>query len=206
MYRFWTDQEDFVLRGLYCDTDATSGQIAAVMGRTRAAVKNRVVHLGLKKPADKTNPGRFAPGHASWNKGNKGYQAGGRSAETRFKPGNRSGVAAEKWQPVGTERVTRDGYLQRKVNDDLPLHKRWKFLHVIAWEDANGPIPDGHVLVFVNGDKTDIRLDNLECISRRQLMLRNTVHNLPSELVEVVRLKSAITKRITHRTRKEQSA
>jgi hypothetical protein len=35
-------------------------------------------------------------------------------------------------------------------------------------------------------------------------MQRNTVHNYPEELRQVIRLKGAITKRIATRTRKEQ--
>lgn len=74
----------------------------------------------------------------------------------------------------------------------------------MLWEAAHGPVPAGHALAFVNGDKTDIRLDNLECISRRELMARNTVHNYPPELRQIIRLKGAITKRIATRSRKEK--
>lgn len=88
----------------------------------------------------------------------------------------------------------------------LGLRKRWRFVHVMLWEEANGPVPAGHTIAFRNGDKTDIRLENLECISRRELMRRNTVHNYPPELVQVMRLKGAITKRIATRQKKEQAA
>ena len=197
----WTPEEDATLIELYKTLSA--GDIAARIGRSRPGVKNRVNQLGLKKPAGVTNPGCFVRGQHSWNKGLH-YQAGGRSAETRFRPGQRIGVAAELYQPIGTERITKEGYCSRKINDDMPLHKRWRAIHILVWEAANGPVPKGHVLSFINGDKLDCRLDNLQLITRRELMQRNTVHNYPEELRQVIRLKGAITKRIATRTKKEQ--
>lgn len=200
----WTAAEDAILTELYRQLSA--GEIAARMDRSRASIKNRVHQLGLRKPDGHTNAGRFIAGQPSWNKGRKGYQPGGRASETQFKPGHLGGRAALIKQPICAERLSKEGYLQRKVNDDPVFHKRWRFVHVMLWEEANGPAPAGHTIAFRNGDKTDIRLDNLECISRRELMARNTVHNYPPELVQVMRLKGAITKRIATRQKKEQAA
>jgi len=97
--------------------------------------------------------------------------------ETQFQKGMRRGVAVQLYKPIGTERLSKDGYLERKVNDDLPLQARWRAVHLVEWERVNGQIPAGHALVFRNGDKTDIRLDNLELITRAALMKRNSVHN-----------------------------
>ena len=147
---------------------------------------------------------RFKPGHRPHNKGVKGWQAGGRSAETRFKPGNRTGKAARLYQPIGTERITKEGYLQRKVNDDMPLQRRWKMVHHIIWEESYGPIPKGHVVVFKNGDRQDVRIENLELISRVENMKRNTIHRLPPELAEVCRIKGVLTRKINQRGRHEE--
>jgi len=201
-YTRWTEAEDTMLRELYLTLSA--GQIALRMGRTMPGVKNRINHLRLKKPAGITNPGCFIAGQAAWNKGMKGLSLGGEAGW--FKPGNRSGRAIEIYQPIGTERISKDGYRQRKINDAMPLHKRWRGVHIIEWEAINGPLPKGHALTFINGDKTDCRLDNLVCITRRELMLRNTVHNYPPELRQVIRLKAAISKRIATRIKKEQQA
>ncbi|WP_143141817.1 HNH endonuclease signature motif containing protein, partial [Enterococcus devriesei] len=38
---------------------------------------------------------------------------------------------------------------------------------------ANGPIPKNHIVVFMNNDKTDFRIENLKCISRRELSYMN---------------------------------
>ena len=199
----WTPEEDADLTRLYA-TEASAREIGVALGRTKLAVKNRVHTLGLKKPDDATNSGRFLPGQTSWNKGKKGLVMGGRSAETRFKPGHRGGRAVEVVQPIGAERIV-EGYLQRKVNDDMPLHRRWKFVHVMLWEEVNGPVPAGCVVVFRNKDKADIRIENLECITRRELMARNTVHNYPPELRQVIRLKGVVSRKINDLTKGGQS-
>ena len=39
-----------------------------------------------------------------------------------------------------------------------------RFLHRDVWEDANGPIPDGHHIHHIDGDTGNNDLTNLECI------------------------------------------
>lgn len=197
--KHWTTQDEATLAALY--QTMSVGQLAAHMNRTRASIKGRISKLGLKKPAGFGNTGRFLPGHKSWNKGMKGLDTGGSAG--RFKPGHLGGRAAELKQPIGAESYSKDGYLQRKVSNDSVFYKRWKFVHIIVWEQAHGPVPQGDVIAFINGDKADLRIDNLECISRREIMRRNTVHNYPDELRKVMRLKATITRRINRHDREE---
>lgn len=209
---FWTEDHLALLREHYPMTPAAD--LAARLGRSTRSIYQMAEKLGLRKapefyatPAAQRLNGRrgmgtrFQKGLVPWNKGIH-YTAGGRSAETRFKPGHRGGIAAAKYQPIGAERVSKDGYLQRKVNDDMPFQKRWKGVHLIVWEAANGPVPRGHAVVFKNGDKRDIRLENLDLISRRELMARNTVHNLPKELAQVIQLRGALNRKINRLTRR----
>jgi hypothetical protein len=119
---------------------------------------------------------------------------------TQFKKGERRGRAACIYQPIGTERLSKDGYRERKISDGMPFQRRWRAVHLLVWEAAHGPLPPGHAVVFRNGDKADIRLDNLDCITRRQLMARNTVHNLPTPLAQTVQLLGALTRQINRRT------
>jgi hypothetical protein len=60
------------------------------------------------------------------------------------------------------------------------------------------------VIVFKDKNREHIEIENLECISRRDLMLRNTVHRLPKELVQVVQLKGALQRQINNRIRHEK--
>ncbi|MFC0278118.1 HNH endonuclease signature motif containing protein [Enterococcus devriesei] len=70
--------------------------------------------------------------------------------------------------PVGTERVNKRGITQIKI-----ARGKWIDKHRQLWEQANGPIPENHIVVFMNNDKTDFRLENLKCISRRELSYMN---------------------------------
>jgi len=189
--------------------------IAQVFGFPIKAVYAKAAALGLKKTeaflaselAGRIRTGRnigadgrFKKGAAPWNKGTS-YIAGGRSAETRFKPGHRGGKATELYKPIGTERISKDGYLERKINDDFPLQKRWRAVHLLVWEEANGPLPPGHAIAFKDGNKENRALANLECITRAELMRRNTIHNYPKEIAQLVQLRGAITRQINKRER-----
>ncbi len=96
--------------------------------------------------------GCFVKGQTPANK-DKTMPYNANSARTRFQPGQRTGKAAENYKPIGTERITVDGYRERKVNDDLPFKDRWKLVQRIEWEAANGPIPEGYALKCLDGNK-----------------------------------------------------
>ena len=86
---------------------------------------------------------------------------------TRFKPGDEP--AKGRAIPIGTERVSKDGYIEVKtsrLSDRQNANKCWKPKHRLIWEAEHGPAPRGHIVVFLDGDKTNCSLDNLACISR----------------------------------------
>lgn len=205
------------MRRLYSDTP--TAQLARQLGRPVGSVYQRAYLLGLHKSdaylaspaAGRTNGRqgmgtRFPKGHVPANKGLRGRKgwAPGRMAEGQFKKGVRQGVAVRLYKPIGTERVCKDGYLQRKVNDDLPLQARWKFVHLIVWEAAHGPVPTGHAITFINGDRRDLRIENLACVSRADLMRRNTVHNLPKPLASAIQLLGALKRQVRRRDGAQQ--
>lgn len=103
--------------------------------------------------------------------------------KTRFKKGHRP----QTWVPIGSKRITKDGILQTKVSDTGYTPRDWKSVHSLLWEAHNGPVPAGHIVVFRNGNRRDIRIENLELITRVENMRRNSIHNLPEALAETCR-------------------
>lgn len=162
---------------------------------------------GRRRIGSAPNAGTFKPGHATWNKG-MNYRAGGRSIESQFKPGQRSGRAAVLWRPVGHERVV-SGTLQRKVSDTGRTTRDYKSVHSIIWEAAHGPIPSGHVVIFKPGTATtksaEITLEKLELVSRAELMRRNSRHaRYPKELSNLMQLKGVLTRKINQRIKENE--
>jgi hypothetical protein len=140
-------------------TEYTSSQIVCFL-------KNHGIRSG--------RTGAFRKGSTPPNKGVKGWQAGGRSAETRFQRG-RPAQEAHNYLRIGSTKLDKDGYLVRKVTDDplLVPARRWVGEHRLIWEAANGPIPAGHVVVFLDADKGNIVLENLRCVHKSVIQYMN---------------------------------
>lgn len=212
--RFWSSEDEALLRALYPNTP--TAQIASRLGRSLSATYGQARKLGLEKSAEYLaspaacrlrrgdNVGaahRFPKGHAPANKGLRRPGWGpGRMKETQFKKG-----VATNWKPVGSERLV-DGYRYTKVSDirNVPWTRNWKATHILLWEQHHGPLPPHHALRFKNGDRTDIRLDNLELITRQTLMAQNTVHNLPKPIAEAVQLLGALNRKINRRSHRDE--
>ncbi len=206
----WTEREREreILRQFY--PHEANARIAEYLGRPDRAVAQYARTMGLHKSAEYLAvpgaAGRFGPGHVPANKGlRRPGWAVGRMRETQFKPGQRSGMAARNWMPVGSTRLI-EGYLYRKTSDipNVPYTRNWRLEHILRWTAAHGPVPAGHAVCFRDGDRTHIALDNLELVSRADLMRRNTIHKrVPPELKAAIQHLGRLRRRI-HRSEKEQ--
>jgi hypothetical protein len=136
---------------------------------TRIDVTPGHLHALRKRKGWKTGrTGQFVAGQESWNKG-KPMPSHPNSAAHQFRKGQRSGVAERLWKPIGTERVSKEGYIERKINDDMPLRGRWRAVHLIRWEELNGPLPKGHCLKCLDGNKANTDPENWTLIPRALL-------------------------------------
>lgn len=116
--------------------------------------------------------GRFEKGSIPHNKGKRmSKEQYDICSKTMFKPGSKP----KNTDPIGTEKLLADGYVWVKVNDKpkVPKKKNWKQKHKLLWEQEYGPVPDGSVVIFKDGDPTHIELDNLECVTKAQLLILN---------------------------------
>jgi len=222
--RPWTESERTIVRDLYPDIPCTD--VAALLERSARGIYQEARELNLKKSEyfnasdmsrriqrgthDPRMVGtRFKPGIVPWNKGTH-FVSGGRSHETRFKPG-RLAHEARNYAPIGSLRISKDSYLERKITDDPALapSRRWTAVHRLVWIAANGPIPAGHIVTFLPGCKSNvlelITADKVECISRRELAARNHPNRSNPELAKLVQLKGAITHQV-NRIQRESRA
>ncbi|MHB0818520.1 HNH endonuclease signature motif containing protein [Stutzerimonas stutzeri] len=210
--RSWTADEIELLRERYPDEPTDS--IATDLGRSVSMVYAKAKNLGLSKsdaflasPLARRLDGslgisyRFGKGHEPWNKGKTGLPSTGRMAETQFRKGNKPG----NWLPIGSHRTSQDGYLQRKVTDTGYPPRDWVSVHVLLWEERNGPVPPGHCLCFKDGNKQHITLDNLEFITRAERMRRNTIHRYPPELKDAIRTVGRLKQTIRRVEREKQN-
>lgn len=78
--------------------------------------------------------------------------------------------------PVGTERVGKDGYITIKVREeaDKAMSKdNWMLKHVWIYEQTHGPVPDGHVVYFADGDRRNFDPENLVAVPRKLIGVMN---------------------------------
>ncbi|MGX8795452.1 HNH endonuclease signature motif containing protein [Fusibacter sp. JL298sf-3] len=119
---------------------------------TKAQIKayyaNHKINSGLT--------GYFCKGHTPPNKGKKGYCSPG-AEKGWFK----KGCPAANHKPIGSERVDMYGYTLIKTEEP----NVWVPKHKVIWENKNGKVPEGRVLTFLDGDKSNIALDNLALVS-----------------------------------------
>lgn len=138
-----------------------------------------IKQLMLRKRWLSDRDGRFKRGHATWNKGAKGLPSF--SPETTFKKGNRPVNA----KPVGTERISKDGYIEVKVAEP----KKWMTKHRHIWEQYHGKtVPRGHIVIFMDGDNRNFAIENLKAIPRsiNGVMSKKGYHELEPEFKEVM--------------------
>ena len=136
-------------------------------------VEAKNLHALRKRKGWKTGrTGCFEKGQEPANKGKKCEPGrGGRhpnARKTQFKKGHEPHNT--RW--LGHERIDpKDGYVYISVGETNPhtgYGRRYVLKHVWLWEQANGPIPDGHCLKCL-GDKTNTDPSNWTLIPRALL-------------------------------------
>lgn len=112
--------------------------------------------------------GRFEKGNIPQNKGTH-QPTKGRMAETQFKKGG----LPPNTKPIGYERITKDGYIEVKTKmkpSNPKCNDNFKGKHILVWEQANGKIPTGYKVIFKDGNKLNVSLDNLALVSNAELL------------------------------------
>jgi hypothetical protein len=99
--------------------------------------------------------------------------------------------------PIGQERE-KDGYISVKVGSPSV----WRYKQQLIYEEHFGPIPDGHVVIFHDGNRQNYDPNNLVAVKREEALwlgcLRyNKQHEeIKPALLNLVRLNQAIKERM----------
>lgn len=153
---------------------------------------NRKLNSGLT--------GRFKPGHVPANKGKKGWCAPG-CEKTQFKKGNLPAST----KPIGYERITRDGYVEVKIamRPSNPFcNDNFIGKHILVWQEANGPVPEGSLIIFRDGNKQNCSLENLALVSKAEHLeltrsgLRSKDPDLTDTGILIAKVKCARQKKV----------
>lgn len=73
---------------------------------------------------------------------------------------------------------------------------KWIPYHHYLWTEANGPITKGNIVVFKDKNSLNCKLENLECITRFENMMRNTFQRYPTEIKQTIKTITKLKKLI----------
>jgi hypothetical protein len=155
MFRYTEEMKEF----LFQNYKGKSSEELVVIFNARFGTDREPKHMAYFRRNNKLDSGLtgyYEVGSTPWNKGTKGLS---KPNKTSFKKGNRP----YNYAAVGTEVMKADGYIWVKIAEPAV----WKQKHRIIWEEANGPLPKNHILIFLDQNHENIRLDNIELITRK---------------------------------------
>ena len=115
-----------------------------------------------------------------------------RIKESMFKKGH----FPHNTKKVGYEVLRRDKngnyYWFIKVEGKRKLEPK----HVHLWVSVHDKVPASYNIVFKDGNTQNCIIENLECISDAELMLRNSKANYPTEIIPTMIILKKLTKKI----------
>lgn len=139
----------------------------------------------------------FKKGHTPWNNGaSMRPETLEKLRHTLYKKGNVPWTHRE----VGSTRVDKDGHLVIKVSETGAKNTDWVPIKNLVWEMHNGKIPEGQIVIVLDGDKTNLQISNLACITRGENAQLNRGHKrfehaeLTNTAINMIRVKNKIRK------------
>ena len=180
-------------------------KIADDLNLTESQVYNRAFAMRIKKDPVYLRSTQFPAGYlggkaTQFKKGqippNKGQKMSKEVYEkvsaTMFKKGS----VPSNTQPVGTINKRQDTngkfYSYIKV-----ANQNWQLLNRYLWEQNFGKIPPGMIVIFKDNNEDNFEISNLELISKKENMNRNSMHQYPLEIKQILILKNKLIKKTT---------
>lgn len=172
-------------------------------GRSGRFIVDRLAAHNLKVPPEVTEQHkinvRFKKGSTPKNKGKKmSVEQYAIASKSFFKKGQRS----TNYQRIGSIHIRqshkrRNGgkpYKWKKIGKD-----KWRELHILVWEKANNKkVPTGYCIWFKDKNTLNVKIGNLELITRAENLKRNRADylQLPPELKKTKTLLKKLKKKI----------
>lgn len=182
MHRYSEEQKRFIIDNNYGKYSKELAEMFNQHFNTNITAKE-IAYFRRNHKLNSGLTGQFKKGHTTHNKGKKqveymSKEAIERTKATRFKKGNKP----NNYRPVGSERITKDGYIEIKIADP----NVWKLKHRYIYEQHYGTIPDGYNIMFADKNKLNLEINNLILISKSEdlIMNRNKLIYEDSELTK----------------------
>jgi hypothetical protein len=166
-------------------------QISRLLGRADSTARQRLERLGYSVPAEVAERFRllatYRPGQSPFNKGRKMSEYCSpefikKFNRTTWRKGN---IPHNTYAHDGVITIRKD---KRGVNFKwIRISKGvWLPLHQHTWQQHNGEQPNGMCVAFKDRDTMNCNISNLELITRKENMLRNSVQRFPEEIRKTI--------------------
>ena len=169
MIRYTKEQKQFLIDNNYLTPAKELADMFNKKFRTNIT-KTNIKNFRGNNHLSSELTGQFKKGHKAHNKGKKWDEYMSKDKQencrkTTFKKGN----VPKNYRKVGSERISKDGYIEIKVAEP----NKWKYKHRVIYEKYYGKIPKGYNVIFLDGDKLNIDINNLKAISKHDNLIMN---------------------------------
>lgn len=204
---------------IMCYADEDTKELSKELGISISKIYNLATKLKLKKSQEYLDNWqlsgrgkiieagkafRFKKGQKSWNKD--------KSPKDYMDPESYAKIVPTQFKKDGLPPNTmHDGAITLRHDKTgvkylfIRLSKaKWILYHQKIYQDAYGPIPKNHIIVFKDRNTLNVSLDNLECITRIENMHRNSLHRLSPEIKQTIRTLTKLKKTIRNGKKQNQ--
>lgn len=197
----WTQEErqfirEYVLSHTWRETAEEFNRkfgCSITLGALRGAGKRYGIRSG--------RTGQFVKGQIPANKGKKmDPEKYKKCMPTMFYKGNQP----PNHKPVGTLSIRSNNKRnQRYVYEKVAEPNVWRLRHILEWERYNGPVPEGKIIIFADGNSLNTDISNLVMISRSQhaVMNRLGIHGCNKDQTEMAANVASLRIQISKRKR-----
>ena len=189
MHRYSEEQKEFIITNNYGKYSKELAEMFNQYFNTNITAKE-IAYFRRNHKLKSGLTGQFKKGNVAHNKGKKqieymSQEAIERTKKTRFKKGNKP----KNYRPVGSERITKDGYIEVKVADT----NKWETKNKIIYKQYYGDIPKGHKVIYADGNKLNNDINNLILVSDNEELIMNK-YKLRTEDIELTKTGYLIAK------------